>query len=235
MIIEENIIRLNFSDLILDTSEFGVLLGYTNEQIPQQVQMTLNNILHEAPSYLDIKGGYVIKDIKNLDVKNGVLEIMEASFTPGKTICLNLRNSDKLVCFLCTAGERITKWALETMSVDPLQFYMIDLLGSLVVDAALDIIQSRIEMDFVNKGLKITNRYSPGHCGWKLTEQKELFSVFPENFCHVTLTSSSLMIPLKSVSGVFGVGKNAEKRDYSCQICDREDCIYRTLKKNREA
>ena len=159
-----------------------------------------------------------------------MIRLKEQIFSPGRTICINLKGSEKLICFLCSAGEGITKWASETMDHDPLKFYMIDILGSLVVDSAMDIIESRLEEDCFRKGLRITNRYSPGYCGWKLVEQKELFSAFPKGFCNIELTSSSLMIPIKSISGIIGTGKNAQRRAYDCEICSMMDCIYRSLR-----
>ncbi|MCK7538940.1 MAG: hypothetical protein MZV63_52410 [Marinilabiliales bacterium] len=47
----------------------------------------------------------------------------------------------------------------------------------------------------------ITNRFSPGYCGWDVAEQHKLFSFFKDNFCGITLTESALMNPVKSVSG----------------------------------
>jgi hypothetical protein len=230
MIPEEKFYKLNFSELTIDNSDIGKLLGYPEGEMPVHVKETLNDILAEAQNHLDIRGGYVIKDILEMDSKKGILKLEESTFFPGKTICHNLKGSEKLICFICTAGEGITRWASETMDVDPLKFYMIDMLGSIVVDSAMDIIESKMEEDILPTGKKITNRYSPGYCGWKLIEQKELFRLFPEGFCNIELTPSSLMLPLKSISGIIGTGQNAEKRDYDCQICDFKNCIYRDLR-----
>jgi|GEM_PF-135854 len=48
--------------------------------------------------------------------------------------------------------------------------------------------------------------YSPGYCGWPLTGQQRLFAAFDPAEIGVTLTSSCLMCPLKSVSGVLVAG-----------------------------
>jgi hypothetical protein len=230
MIPEEKFYKLNLSELTIEASEFEKLLGYPDGEMPANVHETLNEILAEAYKYLDIRGGYVTRDIIEMEPEKGIIRVKESTFNPGKTICINLRGSEKIICFLCTAGAGITRWATETMEKDPLKFYMIDMLGSLVVDSAMDIIQSGLEQDILQKGQKITNRYSPGYCGWKLVEQKELFTVFPYGFCNIELTPSSLMIPIKSISGIIGTGKNAEKRAYACEICDAKNCIYRDLR-----
>ncbi|MCK7517168.1 MAG: hypothetical protein MZV64_05325 [Ignavibacteriales bacterium] len=36
-------------------------------------------------------------------------------------------------------------------------------------------------------GLKTTNRFSPGYCGWHVSEQHNLFRLVPDNYCGITL------------------------------------------------
>ena len=79
-------------------------------------------------------------------------------------------------------------------------------------------------------GLKITNRYSPGYCGWDVSEQKKLFKILPEKFCGIELTDSCLMHPIKSVSGIIGIGKSVKFNEYTCNLCDEADCLYRNLR-----
>ena len=64
---------------------------------------------------------------------------------------------------------------------------------------------------------------------WPLAQQKELFSLFGgrdkvEELIGVRLTSKYLMIPIKSVSGIFFP---AQTEFESCQLCPREGCIRR--------
>jgi hypothetical protein len=48
--------------------------------------------------------------------------------------------------------------------------------------------------------------YSPGYCGWPVTGQRRLFAALVPADVGITLTSSCLMRPLKSVSGVLVAG-----------------------------
>ena len=226
---QENTFKLDISDLEIKNSEFAKLLGYKENDLPVQVNAGLHEILSEAGKHLEIRGGYVIKDILKLDPDEGEIKLNEFSFVPGRTICNSLEGSEKLICFLCTAGEGINRWAAEIMEVDPLKFYMIDILGSLVVDHTAGNFHTVIEKKLASEGLCVTNSYSPGYCGWKLAEQKKLFSLFPSGFCKISLSDSSLMTPMKSISGIIGIGKKAEKKAYSCEICDLPGCSYRDL------
>ena len=74
---------------------------------------------------------------------------------------------------------------------------------------------------------KTTNRYSPGYCGWNVSDQQKLFALLPKNFCGVSLNENSMMLPVKSISAVIGIGKTVEKKDYQCSICDVEFCYKR--------
>lgn len=76
-------------------------------------------------------------------------------------------------------------------------------------------------------GLGQLSRMSPGSLeDWPVTEQKPLFSVFGnvEDLVGVTLTESMLMIPRKSVSGIFFP---TEVMFFSCQLCPRKVCPER--------
>ena len=78
--------------------------------------------------------------------------------------------------------------------------------------------------------MSITNRYSPGYCVWHLKEQKSLFSLLPAEYCNITLTDSCLMQPIKSVSGLIGIGANGKQKTYLCSICELSHCLYRDWK-----
>ncbi|MFQ5997134.1 MAG: vitamin B12 dependent-methionine synthase activation domain-containing protein [Dehalococcoidales bacterium] len=64
---------------------------------------------------------------------------------------------------------------------------------------------------------------------WPLQQQKELFSLFGgrakvEELIGVRLTDKYLMIPIKSVSGIFFP---TQTEFTTCQLCPREACIRR--------
>ena len=73
------------------------------------------------------------------------------------------------------------------------------------------------------------SRMSPGSGAanvWPITQQKVLFSLFGnvEELIGVKLTDRCLMMPIKSVSGVFFPNENKFE---SCQLCPREGCVGR--------
>jgi hypothetical protein len=103
-----------------------------------------------------------------------------------------------------------------------------DLLGSMIVESAADLLQAEIQRMALSEGLLITNRYSPGYCNWSVADQHKLFSFFPDNCCGIRLTDSALMHPIKSVSGIIGIGPDVSFREYTCNLCSQVDCFHRS-------
>ena len=146
-----------------------------------------------------------------------------------------LVKSEGAAIFICTAGPRIGEVSKEIMAGgDFMEGYILDVLGSVTVEAAIEKIQDILISEIQEKGLKVTNRYSPGYCGWKLTEQRKLFSLFPLGHCGITLSDSCLMEPVKSVSGIIGFGAHAKKHLHECELCELETCMYRTIRLARQ-
>ena len=67
--------------------------------------------------------------------------------------------------------------------------------------------------------LNSTNRYSPGYCGWHVSEQHKFFAFLPQNYCGIELSDSALMKPVKSVSAIIGIGKDCSKRKTTIVLC----------------
>ena len=107
-----------------------------------------------------------------------------------------------------------------------LEGYVVDIIGSIIVEKAMDTVQ----LELKSMKNQITNRYSPGYCEWNVEEQKKLFSLLPDNFCNISLNDSALMLPIKSVSGFIGIGKDVRYHEYSCEKCNRTNCIYANKK-----
>jgi hypothetical protein len=54
-----------------------------------------------------------------------------------------------------------------------------------------------------------------------VSDQHDLFSLLPEDFCGIRLTESAMMVPVKSVSGIIGIGPGVERVDYQCKNCQQ--------------
>ncbi len=224
--------RYSFSELPLEPGYLEKLMEYGAGGSPEPIGGMIDQVFREAPEHTDIRGGYVVLEHFELKDKSHII-VNGLDFHSGKIITGSLRKSEKIAFFIMTAGNGIENWSREMIrGGDPLMGYIIDLLGSETVESAMDLIQANLEERMEYQGYHITNRYSPGYCGWQVQEQQKLFRLFPDNFCGVSLSESSLMIPIKSVSGIIGIGREVRKMAYACNICDQKNCIYRDRKES---
>lgn len=199
-------------------------IAHMGDDMPSY-QAFLDEELKQLEGVASVQGGYSIEDAC---VKGDYLLVGEVEFVTGKAVSHHYRNMNQAVVFICTAGEEISNRSKAlTEQGELVEGYLLDVLGSVMVEKAMDIIQDALQNDMAEQGLKITNRYSPGYCDWNVNEQKELFSFFPEQFCKVSLSESCLMNPVKTVSGIIGIGENVKFHKHVCHACSSVNCLYR--------
>ena len=203
-------------------------MGYQPGTSPEPVTLLINEITEELLSIGDIKAEYRIFSEISFQHKEKSLQVEGVTFNIKPIIYRQIKDSEEAALFICTAGPVVGEKSRDSMkSGDLLKGYVYDVIGSEVVEAAADMMQEELKAEAAARGKKITNRFSPGYCGWDVAEQHKLFSFFKDNFCGITLTESALMNPVKSVSGLIGIGEHVRYSPYQCHLCDDKNCIYR--------
>lgn len=206
-------------------------MGYNQEDVPSPVNSLIIKSIDDAVDYCYIQGGIIICDDIRLDHAKKSIQTSEFELNIKGRLFNEIKDSEKIALFLCTAGPDISNISKRLMDEkDMLAGYIFDVIGSVVVERAMDKIQEQFSSEMNASGYKITNRYSPGYCGWKTSEQFKLFKIFPKDFCGVRLSESALMVPIKSISGIIGIGSHVEYHEYHCELCDVVNCIYRDKK-----
>ena len=221
--------HIPFPDLTVDIHNTAPLLGY-KDGLPDDIFTMVQEVLDETTGCFDIHGGYQLFDEVFFDKNDCHIYINNIDFASNKIVYHQLKRSEQIAVFVCTAGGQISQWSKQMIPVDPLKGFIADILGSVVVETAIDVIHQKLNDEMVQAGLKITNRYSPGYCGWHTSEQHKLFSLLPKDICGIRLTDSALMLPIKSVSGFIGIGSNVRFNPYTCRLCEATDCVYRNKK-----
>jgi hypothetical protein len=220
--------QFDFQDLKLTASQIEKVLGYTDKKPEVLFSDLIGKSLDKAEELCIIKAEYMIFDNVIFNDIDKTVSVNSLTFDIKKIVYGQLKKAESAVLFLCTAGEEIGKISRKAMkSGDLLEGYIYDVVGSEIVESAADLMQNHLEKAMASEGRKITNRFSPGYCGWDVTEQHKLFQLMPDNYCGIRLTTSALMVPEKSISGMIGIGKNVKHLPYACSICDMKDCIYR--------
>jgi hypothetical protein len=225
-------LKVKYSDLLINRDIVAKMLRFGKDEIPPHFSDLIDHELYMASTLCDISGGYLLADSVLVDKVKHQITLGAVEFKVGKNISLYLQKAEKLALLLCTAGPGIEGRSHSLMREGNYpEGFILDTIGSIVADAAMDIIHESLLQDMKTLGLKVSNRYSPGYCSWDVSEQKKLFSFFPEKYAGIKLSESSLMNPIKSVSAIAGIGKDIKYHKYVCDSCTQADCVFRELKK----
>ena len=218
-------------ELNLNFSQIESVMGYKQGESQKHISDLISEVLKETEAICNIKAEYRIFSGIHFNDTEKTVEINHLVFQIKKIVYGLIKKSDSIAVFLCTAGEGIGIRSKKAMKEgDLLTGYIYDVIGSEIVESAADLMQNELEKTVLSSGKKITNRYSPGYCGWNVADQHKLFQLVPSNFCGIRLTESALMDPIKSVSGIIGIGENVRFNPYTCNLCDIKTCIYRNAR-----
>ena len=220
MNIDRNEIRIDQDDLMFHLPD-------SNQEMDHHTRELVKLMLAKSLEIMDPKGSYVSLEAIQSGNRDEIC-IPGDSFNTGRTIVRMLDKAQQYYFFMATAGSGPEELARTLLNEGQyLEGYIADLIGSSLAEAAAQYVHDQIGIEAGSSGLKITNRYSPGYCGWHVSEQQKLFSLFPDEDRDITLSESSLMSPIKSVSGLVGVGSGVNFRDYTCELCSMKDCHFR--------
>lgn len=129
---------------------------------------------------------------------------------------------ERLFVYVITIGPDLERKAQSGESL--LDQYYLECLGDMALLSARQRMKEGLEKEY---GIRNLANLSPGSLEeWPVTEQTPLFLLMGEGPAKigVRLSESMLMIPRKSLSGVYF---SAEEGFSSCQLCPRADCIGR--------
>lgn len=227
--------QFQFEELNIKSSSLEELMGYEPDRSPFPFPELYGEALAIAPQLCEIRGGYRILENIELNFENKIVVIDGQTFSPGKVVFTQLQKATSVALYTFTVGKGISDRSKKLMDEGDLMLgYILDVIGSVTVEKASDKMQGLLNADMQKNGLNISDRYSPGYCDWSVSEQQQLFSFFPKEFCGITLGKSSLMNPIKSVSGIIGIGKDLKMKGYQCEWCPDENCIYGRIKRKRK-
>ncbi|MBP1674148.1 MAG: Vitamin dependent methionine synthase, activation domain protein [Bacteroidetes bacterium] len=226
--------QFDFSDLKIDITQIEKVMGYKEGESHETISELVKKVLQEAETDFRIRAEYAVFPVAKFNETEKSVEINNLVFNLRKIVYGQIKKSDSIAVFLCTAGEETGIRSRRAMkNGDLLTGYIYDVIGSEIAEAAADLMQDNLREAMASGGKKITNRYSPGYCGWDVSEQHKLFQLMPDNFCGIQLNTSALMDPEKSISGFIGIGEYVKYNQYTCGLCEMKDCIYRKTKSSK--
>lgn len=157
--------------------------------------------------------------ISYLDGKAPDTVFIDGTEFTSRVLRKNLDAVERVFPFVVTIGGALPQ-KTDTLG-DLMHKYYLDALGNLALEAARKRLEAHLKRSFALTGISYM---SPGSLAdWPLEAQRPLFSLFgsPNLPIGVQLRSSMLMVPVKSISGIYFP---TEIPFYSCQLCPREPC-----------
>ena len=209
---------LSFEELGITAADVYEQMGYHDAQPDKATQQETAMILKEVSQWLRPRFSYFVVN-------------KQPDFEMGNIILRQLRGSEAFALFICTSGLEFETYQQRLKEQgDMVRVFIADALGSVIAEKCADQMEKALQESIDKLGWMHTNRFSPGYCGWHVSQQQLLFPLFQGHTCGVKLTDSSLMIPIKSVSGIIGLGKKVRKLEYTCGLCDFKQCYKRKKK-----
>jgi len=187
----------------------------------------LGELLETLPRLMRPRAVYRLDPVRRLDDRR--LEL-ESNIVLDGSVGRFLAHSTHVVTFIATIGsavERLSRCWLKRGRV--LHGTIADAIASESAEAAAQACQDEVRSWATQRGMDVTPRYSPGYCGLNVRQQAAIFAGLPARVVNVRLTPSSLMVPIKSVSGLIGVGpaELVSPAGYPCRYCDHPHCMQR--------
>lgn len=149
---------------------------------------------------------------------------------PGSALGSHIKGAEAVRVFLVTIGGALEEQSRALMSKgDELRGYLFDCIGSIAVESMAEEAEKTLRREAAKKGLSVSMRFSPGYCGWPIEDQKKLDKLLDFSRAGVRLTENYMMVPLKSISAVVGIGPKGlfSGTKSPCAACDKKDCNYR--------
>jgi hypothetical protein len=136
----------------------------------------------------------------------------------------------ELAAAVCTIGESLERRSAELWEARELPLaVMLDSVGSGAVESLAEYVNDVLCAEGIQRGVKVTNRISPGYGAWDVAQQRELFRLCPGDAVGVRLNASCFMTPVKSISLLAGAGVAVRVDHYfsQCGRCWMRECAYR--------
>ena len=157
--------RFSFNELAITRARLQSLMGYKSGTAPKQLIQIIDEIFSHVADYCNIQGGFIIKDELSFNQYTYHLSVDKIDFNLHEIVYKQVESSEKIAVFVCTAGHEISDWSKKLMADGDLTTgYVVDVVGSEVVETAVDKMQFMLSDQITAAGLKISNRFSPGYC-----------------------------------------------------------------------
>ena len=143
------------------------------------------------------------------------------------------KKSEKTVLAICTIGKELETHVAEFLRKGKLaKGAILNAIASHAAEQTAEFVNQEILRNLSKEieGKNTTCRFSPGYCQWDLKKgQQTIFDLLDGSKVGISLTSSMMMNPVKSVSFAINIGEEVDKELglRECENCDLVNCAFR--------
>ncbi|UCC76788.1 MAG: hypothetical protein JSW37_00050 [Anaerolineales bacterium] len=176
----------------------------------------LRHLLDEARAVARPKALYRVAFV---EAKQDDYVVIEGVRLCSRVLRVNLGDAHRVFAYVATCGMELGQWC--SSQSDLLRQFWAETIAEMALRGAIEALRQHL-----------ADRYHPGSLSsmapgsladWPLEEQRALFTILgnTEKLVGVRLTDHMLMIPIKSLSGIFFPTQISFE---SCQLCSRARC-----------
>lgn len=213
-----NIIKSAAAEINIDPKEVAVYLGYYSAETDENTNKLIAECTEEFLNVADFRACYTEVPVTDGKIDLGFRKIGCNSLKK------NLDGCDSAYIFAATTGIESHRLIERNGIISPLRGIVTDCVGSAAIEAFCD----KINLSF-EKCECLRPRFSPGYGDMPLECQKDIIEFLQtKKNIGMSLTESLMMIPVKSVTAIIGIGKENNKcTGPGCMICSGTNCPYR--------
>jgi len=215
-----------------DTDKVLRLLGAKEgRHISSSSLRRVDLMAEEIESILKPQLSYRILEL--LEVNRNGIELADGTRFKSPKLAKAMADAESVCCFMATVGPAVDMEIKHLMQQQRYaDAYILDAMGSISAENVVEQFYQWMATQQGKKDGAVTVRFSPGYCDWPIQQQQLLFDIFTDTDTpEIVLNESFLMLPQKSISGLFGLlptgAKGVDPAYNPCDLCTQHDCIAR--------
>lgn len=213
-----DLIKIPSSEIVISPKAVAVYLGYYAARVDDFTAKLIEECTDEFLNAANFTACF-----SSVPVTDGKI-VLNGHSIVCNSLKKNLSGCEKAYILAATTGIEAHRLLKKNSVISPLKGIVTDCVGSAAIEAFCD----KINLSFDNPDF-LRPRFSPGYGDMPLECQKIIIDFLQTSkTIGISLTESLMMIPIKSVTAVIGIGKEKRKCTGSdCMTCSRTRCPYR--------
>ena len=209
-------------------------LGYQqglSHNIHSDIEKVIKEEIEHAYHLIESKAIYRFLGIISISPDGIIFTEQDYQFSVNKKIINLFQNAEYLLFFVATIGPKIEQCVKEKFKQNQhLSAMVLDAVGTVAVKTVGQWLNHFVEEKNKQKDFQLSRYFEPGSNDWDIQEQKQVFTILQPERIGVTLNSSCMMQPAKSLSWIRGMGHNlvhSYRDEFSCEYCLLLNCSFR--------